>query len=186
MTIASAIAGLRVGIRTGVDQQVVLPTWRFTKTGGTASGWDAQAYSVETFAATVSLQFAVATITGGGDAYSIGLSADNPDANYTGIDFALINDNGTMYKNENSSLTSLGATVAGDVWQITRTMPGGAVTYSKNGSVVNTSSNTSSSALRLDSSMRFTGDTVRGISITTAVGHERLTWTTDGVTVTQE
>lgn len=182
--------GPTIGVHVGLDVGPVrgateAPTWALAKTGGVDGAYDAQAYTNESFTGTVSLEFTIGTVSGGGDAFIVGLSADNPDASYTGIDFGLLDDVGTMYRAENGAFVSLGATVPGDVWKITRTAGTGAVTYYKNGALVSTSSNTSTAALVVDSSLRFTGDTVTGVTVTTTA-RQVLTWTTSGVTATEE
>lgn len=183
---------LRPG-RDGRDRDFVLPSgltigtlWTLTKTGGVDGNYDAQAYTNESFTGTVNVQFTIPTVSGGGDAFIIGLSADNPDASYTGIDFGLLNDTGTMYKSENGVLVSLGATSAGDIWKIERVIATGAVTYYKNGAVANTSSNTSTAALIADTSLRFSGDAPIHIGVNTPTGGQSITWTMANVTATQE
>jgi hypothetical protein len=176
--------GASIGAAIGpVSSAPVEASYALEKTGGTNGGWDAQAYSTETFAATVTLEFVVDNTVG--DAYSVGLSADNPDANYTGIDRGLLQDNGTMYSNENGALVSLGACAADEVWSIVRTMPGGAISYQKD-SVEQAAGTALESALLVDSSFRFTGDSVSGLRVTTASGENEITWTADGITVTEE
>ncbi len=182
MTISSGIrSGLQSGMRSGINASYSagFATWSLEKTGGVNASWDAQAYSNETFTGTTVLQFTRAA----GNGSCIGLSADNPDANYTGIDFGLLNDNGTMYMNENGVLTSIGATAVNDVWSITRTAGTGAVTFRQNGSLVATAVGTSVAALRVDSSFRFTADIVTTLTVT-AGSLQLMTFTTSGVTAT--
>lgn len=157
-------------------------TYTITKTGGSSGTYDASAYTAITYASTINVQFTIGTAA---QAYIVGLSADNPDDNYTGIDFGLLNDVGTMYRAENGSLTSLGSTVSGDVWKVTRTIGTGAVTYYKNGSLVSTSPSTSTASLCVDSSFRFASDAVNTVSVTDSLGASLpVTWTSTNVTVT--
>jgi hypothetical protein len=176
--------GPRVGlVRGAVDEQTI---WTLHKSGGVSGDWDATAYTAANLTGTTVLSFTVATVDGASDAYTIGLSADNPDASWNNIDFALMNDAGTMYRNANGVLTSLGATVAGDDWTITRTMPGGAVTIDKNGANVSTFAATSVAALLIDSSFRFANDPVNSVAVTDGGVGIAIEWTTSGVTATQE
>lgn len=166
----------------GVAGTPALTTYTITKTGGSSGSYDASAYTAITYASTISVQFTVGTAA---QAYIVGLSADNPDNNYTGIDFGLLNDVGTMYQAENGSLSSLGSTTTGDVWKVTRAIGTGAVTYYKNGSLVATSGSTTTASLCVDSSFRFASDAVNTVSVTDAVGASLpVTWTSTNVTVT--
>jgi hypothetical protein len=153
-------------------------TWTLTKTGGVHGNWDAEAYSNESFTGTTELQFTIAT--GGGAAFTVGLSADNPDADYTGIDFGFLYDAGTLYRSENGALTNLGAAAANDVLKIVRTAGTGAVTYFKNGGLVSTSPGTSVAALIVDSSFRFSNNSVSGLTVNG--GASTFTMTENGVT----
>lgn len=174
--------GPNVGLAVGPRVGVVSPTWTLEKTGGVSGSYDAEAYTVESFAGTVELFF---TIDAAVDAYAIGLSADNPDANYNTIDRALHNDTGTMYKNEDAALTAIGACAPGEEWSIRRTMPGGAVSYRKNGVEVATGA-AAVGALIVDSSFRFTGDRVTGVRVEVNGVGQDLTWGGTGVTATEE
>jgi hypothetical protein len=165
VTIASGIhSGLRTQVRFPVD---IGRSWALLKTGGVDGTYDASGHTDAIFTGTTIVSFVIpAAVGGSGDAFCVGLSADNPNANYTGIDFGLINDVGTMFRNANGVLTSLGATVRGDRWEVVRTMPGGAVTCRKNGVVVSTFAGTSVAALYVDSSLRFTSDRVPSVGVT--------------------
>ncbi len=150
------------------------------KTGGVNGTYDASAYTSTSFAGDVEI---TTTILSTAYAYCVGLSADNPDANYTGIDFSLFNDNGTMWSGENGSLTNRGTVAAGDIIKIERVFSTGAVKGYKNGSLVFTYTGTSTAALIGDTSLRFTGDVVANVKITVAGVLQNITWTTTGVTV---
>ncbi len=174
-------SGLQSGLRSGINPSLSagFTTWQIVKTGGVNVSWDAQAYSNETFTGTTVLEYTL----GANNGQAIGLSADNPDADYTGIDFALLNDAGTMYRSENGALTLIGATIVGDVWRITRTAGTGAVTFHQNGALVSTATGTSVAALRVDSSFRFTNGTVSGLTLTNGT-LQALTFTAVNTTAT--
>lgn len=175
-------SGLRNGLRSGLNPggaPAGFTTWTLEKTGGVHIQWDAEAYSNETFLGTTVLAF----VLGPNNGQAIGLSADNPDADYTTIDFALLNDGGTMYRSENGALTLIGATVPGDEWTVTRTAGTGAVTFHQNGALVSTATGTSLAALRVDSSFRFTTSTIEDVTVTNGT-LQVLTFTTNGVTAT--
>jgi hypothetical protein len=156
-----------------------LGTWTLQKTGGVHGDWDVGAVTSQSFASTVQIE---ATVDGTTTvACGIGLSADNPDGNYTGIDFMLLQDGATLYKSENGALTSLGVVAATDVLKIVRTMPGGAVEYFKNGVSLNVSSNTSTAALIGDSSFRFSNNSLSSVKIT-AGALQPVTWSGTGMT----
>lgn len=180
MTITSGLrSGLRSTIRSGLNPSDGFTSYDLVKTGGVHLNWDAQAYSNETFTGTTVLEFTL----GANNGQAIGLSADNPDADYTTIDFALLNDAGTMYRAENGALTLIGATSVGDVWTITRAAGTGAVTFRQNGVLASTATGTSLAALRVDSSFRFTNSTIENVSVTAGT-LQVLTFTTSGVTAT--
>lgn len=182
MSITSGLrSGLQSGIRSGINASYSagFSTWTLVKTGGVNVTWDAQAYSNETFTGTTVLEYTL----GANNGQAVGLSADNPDADYTGIDFALLNDAGTMYRSENGSLTAIGATVPTDVWRITRTVGTGAVTFHQNGALVSTAVTTSVAALRVDTSFRFTNGTVSALTLTNGT-LQLLTFTAANVTAT--
>lgn len=155
--------------------------YTLTKSGGVDGTYDAQAYTSETFAGTISVEFEIVSV--GSVAFCVGLSGDNPNASYTGIDFGLLQSAGTMNRNENGALTSLGSTVVGDVWRVTRTIGTGAVTYYKNGALVSTSSNTSAAALLVDSSFRFAGNQAANVRIFDGGADKTVTWNPTNVTV---
>ncbi len=182
--------GLSIGPAVGVDISdpgISGTVWTLVKTSGVDGAYDAAAYTSAIFTGTTVLSFVIPTPAGGsGDAFAIGLSADNPDTNYTGIDFGLIDDVGTMFRSANGVLVNLGATVAGDRWEIVRTMPSGAVTVKKNGVLVSTFAGTSVAALLADSSFRFTGDQARSVRVSHNGAGVDLSWTTSGVTATRE
>lgn len=182
MTLFAGIrSGLRVGLRSGLNPSdaVGFATWEFVKTGGVHISWDASATSDQTFLGTTVLQFTL----GANNGQAIGLSADNPDDDYTTIDFALLNDGGTMYRSENGSLTLIGATIVGDVWTITRTAGTGAVTFHQNAGLVSTASGTSLDPLMVDCSFRFTNSTLEDITVTNGT-LQLMTFTTNGITAT--
>jgi hypothetical protein len=185
--------GVEIGIAAGLEMgssggapAAAQTIWTLQKTGGVSGDWDATAYTDALFTGTTVLSFTIAPIDGASDAYAIGLSADNPDPSWNTIDFAVLNDAGTMYANENGALTALGATVPGDDWTVTRTMGGGAVTIHKNGVLAHTFAGSSVAALRVDSSFRFSNDPVNAVAVTDGGVGIALAWTTSGVTATQE
>ncbi len=169
------ISSFATGQVSGPTLPPLPPTWVLTKTGGVDGTYDASAYTAESFPLTITVQFKIVSAL---YAHIVGLSADNPDANYTGIDFGLLNDVGTMYKAENSVLTSLGATVAGDIWKVTRTMPSGAV--------VDTSAGTSTAKLIVDSSIRAASNTISGVQVYDAFLRQPVTWLLTAATATKE
>jgi hypothetical protein len=183
-----ATIGERLGPRVGLVRGAAVEgtIWTLQKTGGVSGDWDAQAYTDAIFDGTVVLSFTIAPVDGGSDSFGLALTEDNPDGSFVNHDFGLLNDAGTMNRNANLTLVGLGATVPGDVWTITRTMPGGAVTIHKNGGLVSTFPLTSTNALRVDSSFRFANDAVGAVGVTHNGSGVALSWTTSGVTATQE
>lgn len=154
--------------------------YTITKTAAT-SVFDSSAFTAAVYTGDLVVEFEPPAP--GSDAFAVGISADNPNADYTGIDFGLLCDTGTMYRAENGVLTSLGATIAGDVWEIRRSIATGAVTYWKNGVLVSTSPATSVAPLLVDTSFRFVGDQIAHVNVN---GAAEVSWTTVGVTATEE
>ncbi len=153
------------------------------KTGGVSGNYDAEAYTAASYASNVSVEFTVADINECG----VGLSADNPDASYTGIDFLIVISGGTAYRSANGVLTSLGAIVLGDVFMVSRAIGTGVVSIFKNGAAASTPTfvATSVASLRVDSFFRHASDIVTGVIVQTSNGYEEVTWTTTNTTVTE-
>lgn len=102
----------------------------------------------------------------------IGLSGDDPDANYTAIDFAIFLSPSwglTVYEN-GANKGSYGSYAAGDVIRVQRT--GGAIVYKKNGTTLYTSQTSSASMLFGDASLYNNGDKVTGARM--SIGPEYL------------
>lgn len=159
------------------------------RTGGVSGNWDSQAYSTETFAGTCSVEW---TVSYNQSIYSIGLSADNPDASYTGIDRALLLDGGIVYKNENGSLTSYGSFNNGDKFKVERDGSNNVTYYRDSGSGwTSLGSGTSlSGSLIVDSSFRIIGegaiDRANTVVVRSAGTPQTITWNTTNVTAFQE
>lgn len=151
------------------------------KTGGVSGNYDAQAYSTETWAGGVSVEWTA--LTASGDAYAIGLSLDNPNADYTGIDRALVLDSGTLFQSENGSLTNLGAYANGDKFCVHREASN-VVRYYKNGALIATGANLTGSVL-VDSSFRFSSDRASDVIVRSNSLPQRVTWNTVNTTIEQ-
>ncbi len=180
--------GLAIGVSIGGEPSGVaaVPTWLLTKTGGVGGNWDAEARTAVIYAGTVSVEFSVASPIISSE-FTIGLSADNPDTDYTSIDFSLAIASGAMFVIENNgAFVNLGAPILSDVWRVTRTMPSGAVTYYKNGVLVHTSVGTSVATLLVDSSFRFASNAADNVSVSTAAGAQLITWTLTNITASEE
>lgn len=154
--------------------------FNIAKTAGVNGAYDATAYTNQSYTGDVEVEFKVELT---GDALAFGLSADNPDANYTGIDYAAINDSGTFFKSLNGTLTNVGSLVANDVVKIARVISTGVVTFYKNGVSVSTATGATGTLL-VDSSFRFSGDTALSVKVTVAGVAQAVTWTTTNCTVT--
>lgn len=151
------------------------------KTGGTDLIYDSQAYTNESWTGTVEVFWTWDDLLVN---VAVGLSADNPDANYTGIDRAILTQgNGQLYKSENGTITALGVgIVAGDTVSVERVMPGGAITYKKNGSSIG-SGTASTGTLIVDSSFRGAMDYVSDVKVKIGGVDQALTWVTTNTTV---
>jgi len=99
------------------------------------------------------VEFTSQGITSGTSRNIMGLSRDDPDFNYTSIDFGLQNNDATGFPWENNSAkTDTGAvSITGDRWSIE--VASNVVTYKRNGVTWYTSLNTPSYPLILDCSM---------------------------------
>lgn len=167
-----------IALLTAMGWSVPLYPWNLTKTGGTNGAYDAGAATVQTWSGDVFVEFKIDYAS---MAFGVGLSADNPDNDIGTIDFALLNDVGTMFYVENGSYVSAGATAKDDVWRVAR--EGTAIKYYKNGAVVRTSGLTSSGAIMVDSSFRFMSNTAVSVRVVSGGStEEAVTWTTSGVT----
>lgn len=96
----------------------------------------------------------VEVTVGTGNAWVVGLSESNPDAQLSSINFGISVNNG-LFTCENaatfSNCVSRGTVASGDVLRVGRV--GSAIKYYKNGTLIATSSQTSTSALMVDISM---------------------------------
>lgn len=121
-----------------------------TKTGGTNNVFDAQAVSVaDVIASSGFVQFKASQTN---SSFIMGLSADNPDASNTGIDYGILCfNNGNALIHENGvEMTNTGAYTINDVFRVE--VSGGSVVYKKNGTTLYTSLVTPSFPLFMDSS----------------------------------
>lgn len=135
--------------------------WNISKTAGANGSYDASAYTNQSWAGDVFVEWCA--FTPAAYANIVGLSADNPDANYTGIDRGILCDVGPLYKSENGVLTSLGVSaVAGDRLGVGRV--GTAITYYKNGVSIGTGTALAGSVIA-DTSIRFSADQIWAIYV---------------------
>ena len=121
-----------------------------TKTGGTNNVFDAQAVSVaDVISSAGFVQFKASQ---NNQSFIMGLSADNPDASNSGIDFGILCfNNGNALIHENGvEMTNTGAYTTSDVFRVQ--VSGGVVVYKKNGTTVYTSAASPSFPLFMDSS----------------------------------
>lgn len=157
-------------------------SYQIRKTAGANGTYDAQSYTTQTYAGTVSVEWVVCDAA---DAFVIGVSSDNPDANYTGIDRALACDAGTVWKCENGVLTSYGSYVIGDHFRVERVTGTDAVTYYKNGVSLGTGA-TLAGSLLIDSSFRFSADRATNVVVKSAGTAQSVTWNNTSTTVHTE
>lgn len=188
MSIAVGIrVGPAVGVRAGVNPAINRAVaYSLQKTGGVNGTYDAQAYTAETFAGTVYVDYTIVDAT---DQFIVGLSADNPDANYTGIDRGPLFDGGTVWKSENGVLTNIGAAVANDVLRVERVAGTNAVNYYKQtggiGAFALLATGTAlAGSLIVDSSFRLSGDAC-AVAIVAGGLYQRVTWNVVNVTATE-
>lgn len=158
---------------TSVTINATAQTYYTVRKTTATSLYDGGSFSNSSFAGDVS---AFMRVSWNGDAVAFGLSADNPNYDYTGIDFGVINDTGTFYQSENGTLTSRGTLTAGDVVEIRRTVATGVVACYKNGVLAFTFTGTSTAALIVDSSLRFDTDHAT-LWITSGGSPATTTWT---------
>lgn len=181
MTLAAANLG------SGIESLFLAPRlggllcFDLQKTGGVDGNYDAQAYTNQTFAGTVYAEWKLDDTAVN---FVIGLSADNPNSNYTGIDFgACSQGDAKYYKMENGTPTFLANVTTGDVFRVERTIGTGAVEYKLNGATLGTSAFTSTTPLLVDSSFRGAFDHVGDLKVFAAGVQQRLTWSSTNVTV---
>lgn len=120
-------------------------------------GWgNSGAASVQTLAASTD-GWVEATVPSASNAFVLGLSASNPNANMNTVNFGILMNNSQYYKCENCTNGSpFNSTAsAGDVIKVERT--GSQVKYYKNGSLLGTSGTSSSGLLLADMSFYYNG-----------------------------
>ncbi len=147
----------------------------------TAGAWGtAAANSTNTFTGDGYVEFTITDSSS--NEFMIGLSADNPDLNYTGIDFALYFYGGINAElRENGAAGSSTSYVLGDVFKVQRS--GTTITARKNGITFATASATSSAALLIDSSFNNLGAQVAGVKLYVTGVRTAITWTSTNVTI---
>jgi hypothetical protein len=154
------------------------------KTGGVSGNYDAQSYSSATYSGAISIEW---TMGHGDDAVGVGISLDNPDANYTGIDRLILTDSGSVYKSENGSLTLLTTYVASDQLKLERDGSNNITAYKKTngGSWTSIGTLTSlSGSVIVDTTFRFTTDRVDGLTVINGGSPVTVTWNNTNTTVT--
>lgn len=180
------LRSLRVGAPIGVSGDGP-PPYRITKTGGVSGNYDAAASTAAVYTGTVSVEWTIVS-TAFSEEAAVGLSADNPDTSYTGIDKGMITSSGVMFTTENGGgFVNLGATGPGDQWKIERVIGTGAVTYYKKVAGVwvsqAVSGSTTVAPLLVDTAFRFTSDAVRNVIVTHNGAPVTVSWTAVNVTV---
>jgi hypothetical protein len=154
------------------------------KSGGVSGNYDAQSYSSATYSGAISVEW---TMGHGDDAVGVGISLDNPDANYTGIDRLILTDSGSVYKSENGSLTLLTTYVASDQLKLERDGSDNITAYKKTngGSWTSIGTLTSlSGSVIVDTTFRFTTDRVDGLTVVNGGSPVTVTWNNTSTTVT--
>lgn len=128
----------------------------------TSESWSAGAASTQLLGAGVDgwLEFTVAETTTN---RMLGLSASNPDVNYSSINYALYQNGATfsIYENGVYKGSISGGVKTGDILRVERT--GSTIVYKRNGTVVQTSLTPSNSALLADLSIYSAGGTAVNI-----------------------
>lgn len=150
-----AFSGSNAALRTfEVTPSLTLTNMSFasgvlTKTGGSNNVFDAQAFSSNQIASSGFVQFKPSQTNA---SFFIGLSADNADASFESIDYAMFCfNNGNLIIYENGvEITTVGTYATSDVLRIE--VSGGEVRYLQNGSVVYTSLVAPTFPLFMDSS----------------------------------
>ena len=139
-------AGNSIGL---VGTNVTIRGNKVQKTGGTASTWDAGAYSSAGYAGGCFLRF---RFTSTATSAVIGLNDDPAtDSNYTGINYGFYNSALNISSCENGTLTSLGTAAYGDILSIT--YDGVNIKYYKNGTILRTVAAVITVPLYMDSSI---------------------------------
>jgi hypothetical protein len=131
--VLSTVAGTQQAFR-AFSNNVSLVNDVWLKTGGVTSTWDAQVYSLDGY--TECYADAVVSTVAAGAHQIFGLSS-NPTAtaSYTGIDYALYNNGGTLQIYESGTLIgSYGTLAVGDILQVV--YDGFTVRYKFNGTVI--------------------------------------------------
>jgi hypothetical protein len=130
-----------------------------TKTSATA--WNAGAASVKTLSADGYVEFSTAETT---TAKIAGLSNGNANTNYTEIDYGVyLLAGGGVRVYENGTLRGVfGTYLSGDVFRVA--VVGGAIQYSKNGTLFYTSTVAPTFPLLVDSALYTTGATIQGVT----------------------
>jgi hypothetical protein len=133
----------------------------FTKALGNNNTWDAQVYSLQGYVRGV---YASASSASTANRVMFGLNADPAtDASYSGIDYAIYFDAGTIiiYENGSSVYTGGGYTIT-DILSIT--YDGGNVRYWQNGTLLKTTARSISTPLYFDSSFFETGTSLTNVA----------------------
>ena len=165
------IQGVSSGGGTGVANSLVttlnLMTTNATQSGNTlkkvssATGWDSQGYSLESYVGGAFCSFRADATTG---YVMAGLNTDPvTNANYDTIDYAIyLNSGGSLLIYENGAgIGTFGTYAVGDIMSVT--YDGSNIKYYKNGGVLRTVPVTITTALYFDSSMYLTGNSISQI-----------------------
>ncbi len=150
-----------------------IPTgWMLQKTSNSFAYGIAGNRSVQVFSGDFILEFTKGELLNN----VIGMSADNPDNDFTTIDYAwVINANGTLSITENSSSKIVPLPVSyADVIQIRRV--GSTVSYWHNGVLRYTSQTTTSADLMIDSAFGNANSTIQGIQVFQNGIPQTITW----------
>ncbi len=130
---------------------------KLEKTGGLGFGFDAGAAGAGFLYGDGAVRFTTPTL----DVLVVGLSADNPDADYTGIDYGIGFSSGSVYILENGAIAATPSPhVAGESFEVRR--DGSTVVYSQGGVDIYTSTVASTSPLLIDSSFYSPGNRIEG------------------------
>lgn len=168
-TIQGVSSGAGTAVNNSLVSTLVLTTTNttvsgntFTKTGGTASTWDSQAYSVHSYTGGAYTSFSPINTSG----YMMaGLNTDPAaNASYTSLDYAIYFVDGTVEIYESGSQAAIiaGGYSTSDIFAIT--YDGTKVTYYKNGTSIRSVAATIAGPLYFDSSVNTTGGGFQRIS----------------------